>query len=36
MQPAFETAAFGLVVGEMRGLVDTDSGVHALLRIGRE
>jgi NIMA-interacting peptidyl-prolyl cis-trans isomerase 1 len=34
MQPAFEAAAFGLQVGEMSGLVDTNSGVHVLLRIG--
>jgi NIMA-interacting peptidyl-prolyl cis-trans isomerase 1 len=34
MQPAFEKAAFGLQVGEMSGLVDTNSGVHVLLRIG--
>jgi NIMA-interacting peptidyl-prolyl cis-trans isomerase 1 len=34
MQPAFEKAAFGLRVGEMSGLVDTNSGVHVLLRIG--
>ena len=34
MQPAFESAAFGLRVGEMSGLIDTNSGVHVLLRIG--
>jgi hypothetical protein len=34
MQLAFETAAFGLAVGKMSGLVDTNSGAHVLLRIG--
>jgi NIMA-interacting peptidyl-prolyl cis-trans isomerase 1 len=34
MQPAFEAAAFGLQVGEMSEMIDTNSGVHVLLRIG--
>lgn len=33
MQPAFETAAFSLAVGELSGPVHTDSGVHIILRI---
>lgn len=32
MQKPFEDAAFGLRVGEMSGVVDTDSGVHVVLR----
>jgi NIMA-interacting peptidyl-prolyl cis-trans isomerase 1 len=32
MQPKFEQAAFGLDVGEMSGIVETDSGVHLILR----
>ena len=32
MQRAFEEAAFGLGVGEMSGVVRTDSGVHLILR----
>ncbi|KAA8491136.1 Peptidyl-prolyl cis-trans isomerase NIMA-interacting 1 [Porphyridium purpureum] len=34
MQKAFEDVAFGLKVGEMSGPVDTDSGVHLILRTG--
>ena len=34
MQPPFEAAAFALRVGQMAGPVDTDSGVHLLLRLG--
>lgn len=32
MQRAFEDATFGLAVGELSGLVETDSGVHIILR----
>lgn len=32
MQKPFEEAAFALNVGEMAGPVDTDSGVHLILR----
>lgn len=32
MQAKFEEAAFGLKVGEMSGIVDTDSGLHIILR----
>ena len=32
MQAPFEAAAFGLQVGAMSGIVDTDSGVHLVLR----
>ena len=33
MQKAFEDASFGLSVGELSGLVDSDSGIHVILRI---
>ncbi|KAH8099104.1 hypothetical protein JL720_2084 [Aureococcus anophagefferens] len=33
MQKPFEDATFALAVGEMSGVVDTDSGVHAILRL---
>jgi peptidyl-prolyl cis-trans isomerase NIMA-interacting 1 len=34
MQPAFEEASFALQVGELSGVVETSSGVHALFRVG--
>merc|ERR1712106_462633 len=34
MQRPFEEASFALKVGEMSGFVDTDSGVHIILRTG--
>eukprot|EP00475_Leptophrys_vorax_P035411 TRINITY_DN5831_c0_g1_i1.p1 TRINITY_DN5831_c0_g1~~TRINITY_DN5831_c0_g1_i1.p1 ORF type:complete len:117 (+),score=4.70 TRINITY_DN5831_c0_g1_i1:46-396(+) len=34
MQRPFEEATFALQVGEMSGIVDTDSGVHIILRTG--
>ena len=33
MQKAFEDVSFSLNVGELSGLVDSDSGIHVLLRI---
>eukprot|EP01104_Vermistella_antarctica_P010582 TRINITY_DN2833_c0_g1_i2.p1 TRINITY_DN2833_c0_g1~~TRINITY_DN2833_c0_g1_i2.p1 ORF type:complete len:185 (-),score=43.87 TRINITY_DN2833_c0_g1_i2:127-615(-) len=33
MQKPFEDASFGLKVGTMSGVVDTDSGVHIIMRI---
>ena len=33
MQPPFEQAAFALRVSQMAGPVETDSGVHILLRL---
>jgi NIMA-interacting peptidyl-prolyl cis-trans isomerase 1 len=32
MQPAFEEVAFALQVGQLSDLVQTDSGVHVILR----
>ena len=34
MQRPFEETAFGLRVGELSGIVETDSGVHLILRTG--
>jgi peptidyl-prolyl cis-trans isomerase NIMA-interacting 1 len=33
MQKPFEDASFALQVGEMSGIVDTDSGLHLIYRI---
>ena len=32
MQKSFEDATFGLKVGEMSQTVDSDSGIHIILR----
>uniref|UniRef100_A0A7S1JD20 Peptidyl-prolyl cis-trans isomerase n=1 Tax=Eutreptiella gymnastica TaxID=73025 RepID=A0A7S1JD20_9EUGL len=34
MQKPFEEASFALQVNEMSGIVDTDSGVHLIVRTG--
>jgi len=34
MQRPFEEATYALAVGEMSGVVETDSGVHIILRTG--
>ncbi|KAH7373451.1 hypothetical protein KP509_17G056700 [Ceratopteris richardii] len=34
MQKPFEDVTYALNVGEMSGIVDTDSGVHIILRTG--
>ena len=34
MQKAFEEGTAALKVGELSGVVDTDSGVHIILRTG--
>jgi NIMA-interacting peptidyl-prolyl cis-trans isomerase 1 len=33
MQKPFSDASFALAVGELSGIVDTDSGVHIILRV---
>jgi NIMA-interacting peptidyl-prolyl cis-trans isomerase 1 len=33
MQKSFEDASFALAVGEMSGIVDSDSGIHIILRV---
>ena len=33
MQKAFEDASFALNVGELSGIVDSDSGIHVILRV---
>lgn len=33
MQPSFEKAAFGLKVNEMSGPIESDSGIHIILRV---
>ena len=33
MQKAFEDASFALEVGQLSGLVDSDSGIHIILRV---
>jgi len=34
MQRAFEEASYALQIGEMSGVVETDSGVHVIVRTG--
>ena len=33
MQKSFEDASFALNIGELSDIVDSDSGIHVLLRI---
>jgi len=33
MQPAFSDASFKLQIGELSEVVETDSGVHIILRV---
>jgi NIMA-interacting peptidyl-prolyl cis-trans isomerase 1 len=33
MQKPFEDAGFSLAVGEISGFVDTDSGIHIIMRV---
>jgi len=34
MQAPFERATYALRIGELSGIVETDSGVHIILRTG--
>jgi len=34
MQKPFEAASFALKVGDISGVVDTDSGIHVIMRTG--